>query len=112
VDLVSTHAYERHGIDLLVGQAASSKRTSLVRCESLDLVSRLRLIGVDGSEPPEPPSACDGKWEAVIAETLGLQACSQLIHQAASLYEGVRRLRIVTYPRRPPRDGLRPRSVR
>jgi hypothetical protein len=26
-----------------------------------------------------------GQWEAVIAETLGLQACPQLIHEAASL---------------------------
>jgi hypothetical protein len=31
------------------------------------------------------PSESDGKWQAVIAETLGLQACPQLIHEAASL---------------------------
>ena len=74
VDLVSAHAYKRDGIDLLVGQATSSKRASLVRCESLDFMGRLRLIGVDRSESPEAPSPCDGKWKAVIAETLGLQA--------------------------------------
>lgn len=75
VDLVRAHAYKRDGIDLLVDQAASSKRASLVRCKSLDLVGRLRLIWIDWSESPEPPSACDGKGEAVIAEALGLQAC-------------------------------------
>lgn len=47
VDLVSAHAYKRDSIDLLVGQAAASKCTALVRCESLDLVGRLGLLWVD-----------------------------------------------------------------
>jgi len=75
VDLVSSHAYQGDGVDLLLSQAASSKGTSLVRRESLDLVGWLRLVGVDRSESPEPPAACNGQWEAMIAEALGLQAC-------------------------------------
>jgi hypothetical protein len=68
VDLVGSHAYQRDAIDLHLGQATSRKPTAFIRRESLDLVRGLRLIGVDRREPPELPSACNARWEAVIPE--------------------------------------------
>jgi hypothetical protein len=85
VDLVGSHAYQRDGVDLLRGQATSTKRTTLIRCEAFDFVRGLRLIRIDRPEPPESASPGCREWEAVITETLGLQPCPQPIHQAAGL---------------------------
>jgi hypothetical protein len=58
MNLVRSNADQGDRIDLFIGQTASSKRTAFVGGEALDLVRRLRLIGVDPSSPPEPPSTC------------------------------------------------------